>query len=680
MADSTHTFSSGSGHRMRAIELSYGEMTTFSSGGIMSKQTKTDLRKQHGYCLTCPLVPIHLVDIRRSRMNPLWISKKLRSSEGECVDGKCLKCHPEIDSQRGKPPAITSPSSFRSAQSAQSFASSISSCSMSSLESRETRTIGPVDQIGVGPRNSRAISPGSHNQPEQDGLPQRIRIAPRHTISRSRRNTEAVGSRRTSQEATPLSTYRSASCETENSGHKGRETARAGNSSSATTNSSRLPPRDLNHHADPSIPICSSSTEVDHGHGTFQSKSEGANSPSFHVQTIPALSIATQVPMTLGTTMQSLTTMLNVIKASGCVSTMTACLISTMEAHPSDEQVQLLCLTTVADEFDDVVFDSTVFVAANGDERVMQALKKFPTSLEVQEVGCYTLSVLAVNERNRPELIRRGACSHLEKSLSHHLGDTSLVLSVFTALRILSTEAEGRRILQDLSLSKTAVAAMQCNVMSASIQRDGCALLSNMAVDSVNKQVSTISKSDISAIVNAMQCHNNDESVMASACFALKNFTYSEANIRSMNQTEAICNALDMARKFDSVFISAEQTLEKIQISRAQDESLEEQELKALKAMVAEQSDDPAVMVGVLGILKACKWSGSVVTMCFKILKSLALTSEPHKQRLLSSITHDELSTFTEDFQSVDDIQTEAAILCGLVLEAGRSVAQACRG
>jgi len=35
-------------------KLSYSEMATDETGMVIPRETKVELRKQHGYCITCP--------------------------------------------------------------------------------------------------------------------------------------------------------------------------------------------------------------------------------------------------------------------------------------------------------------------------------------------------------------------------------------------------------------------------------------------------------------------------------------------------------------------------------------------------------------------------------------------------------------------------------------------------
>ena len=73
-------------------DLSYQDMAVDETGAVLSRDRKERLRLKHGYCPTCPTIPIQLYTMKRSRLNPLWSSKTPRSVEAECHNGMCLKC------------------------------------------------------------------------------------------------------------------------------------------------------------------------------------------------------------------------------------------------------------------------------------------------------------------------------------------------------------------------------------------------------------------------------------------------------------------------------------------------------------------------------------------------------------------------------------------------------------
>lgn len=344
------------------------------------------------------------------------------------------------------------------------------------------------------------------------------------------------------------------------------------------------------------------------------------------------------------------------------------CLVTAMESNQSDLCVQIFCLSTIRDELDDdddgAMNDS--LIAMKGIERILDAMVKFPTLVTVQELGCATLLTLASDDENRTYLIESAACESLCRAIEVNCRERSIVEMCFSILRILSTEMEGRNSMLECNVSKSVVAAMQYNLSCVSIQQDGCAIISNLTVDVLNNSVSLVSNDEIAVVVEAMQVHNTDETVMASACFALKNFAYNEQNLRTMNRTNNALEALEDAALFDSLSISASQTSEKLYLSQAEDESMVDHAYKVLMKKISTQIDDPEIMVVIVQSLREFKWSSYHVGACLKKLKPLALTSQPHMFTLLDNMTLNELLELNTNFPSIETIKSEVTALAKL--------------
>jgi hypothetical protein len=633
MSGSINGSSTGSGSRIEPHELSYGEVATFSSGGIISKQMKMDLRKQNGYCGTCPLVPVLLVDIRRSRINPLWISRKPRTKEGECLEGRCLKCSRDKDANHGKRPTIASSPSFHS-RSTQSFASSISSCSTGSLGTLHVASV-ESDQLCSQRGIAKSFSSVSQVQLQQGGYVQRdSKLPPRPARTSSEDSSDRYCSIGLTRRA-PLSREIS-----ENSSMQQVVEKRASVECTRIDSTCR----------DKSYDLAWDST--DSFWGKQQGKSVIAESQNRSFQSL-----------SLTSKLHEIQTKLSDMKNLESRKVFTEYLLATMDTNYFDESIQKHCLATIHEDLTTGALDGNAFVAANGTSRILVAMKAFPTSLTIQELGCDALIALATNECNSIDMIRQDACLSLCRILDLHSKEITNIEKVFVALRMLSTINEGRLRMLQIHLSNIVVAAMQCNLHSPAIQQDGCAILSNMSVDVKNNEVSVIGTSELTVIVEAMQVHSNDESVLASACFALKNFSYNSLNLRNMNRTSSMIEVLEQASSFYALSIAAEQTIEKLYISLAQDESLEDHARKELMVLVAEESDDPNIMEDILKKLKEFKWSSRLVSEWLQILKSLALTSIPHKLKLVDNLTLDELRYFTNEFPFVDLIKVEVSSL-----------------
>ena len=264
-------------------------------------------------------------------------------------------------------------------------------------------------------------------------------------------------------------------------------------------------------------------------------------------------------------------------------------------------------------------------------------------------------------------LIGHSVCKQVFKIITRHLGDEKMMSSAFAALRVLTTHSEARIALVQLSLSKQVVEAMQCNSRNATIQGDGCAILSNLAVDAVNAKVEPVDQSVILVVLEAMTQHKNDETVVSSACFAYKNLTYEESNLRSMSRTEGLLDSLQAALKqFASIF-EAHETLDRIYLALAEDASLEESIVAMLQAEATFADDQgPETIVNLLDTLKMYSWSRDVAAQCLTMLAELTMSSETNKAKLLANISLHQLRACVDACGNAKSIESELAVIIDL--------------
>ena len=378
MSASVTGASTGSNNRIEPHELSYGEVTVLSSGGIISKQMKLDLRKQLGYCLTCSHIPVLLVDIRRSRINPLWISKKPRTADGECIEGRCLRCSPKRDLSCG----TVAPS--RNVQLTRTFsiASSISSCSIGSNTSPHVSVSGPDPNK---PPNVQILS---------------ARMQPPRTPSRSSSGSTA-GFYGASSRQTPSSCYGSRSDSPMPANARGRSSMYICDDADSATQPSQKATNNT------------SNTWLDRQNSSVAACQPSSTSSSNKTRKEVSIKTSKQcVPDT--SKIEPIQAMLKEMKGVGNEIFM-ECLVTAMESNQSDICVQIFCLSTIRGELDDdddgAMNDS--LIAMEGIERILDAMVKFPTSVTVQELGCATLLTLASDDGNRTNLIKSAACESL---------------------------------------------------------------------------------------------------------------------------------------------------------------------------------------------------------------------------------------------------------------------------
>jgi hypothetical protein len=110
--------------------------------------------------------------------------------------------------------------------------------------------------------------------------------------------------------------------------------------------------------------------------------------------------------------------------------------------------------------------------------------------------------------------------------------------------------------------------------------------------------------------------------------------------------------------------------MEKIFLSRAQDESLEEATIKTLKEKVDfsafESLGNPDIINVLLETLIQFHWSLDVVTQCLKYIRALTTTSEQHRRVFLNHDKTSQIYIILKDFESNSDVQEQLSTLKNL--------------
>jgi hypothetical protein len=798
-----------------AMELSYQQsMMSFDrSGRMVSKEQKAKLREQLGYCLSCPGLPVRLYNIKRSRLNPLWCSKKAREAEGECANGRCLRCHPIqrrsqhlglssqsqsesseaesvqrpqnaqrsqrhsicITSQAGRSQPsgtqMTRSSSARPIRASSDPAPAGSLLSQSThaslsikprgaadpilshsghvslstkprgggrsadpLTSRSSHTRYTADPLMSNSSHSRKSLPSGNNSHADhlQGHSDHSRSGRRPSITNSNIGSHhSSGDRRPSMSnssADPLQGHsndaRRPSITNSNVGshHSSGDRGPSMSSSSADplqdhSNGGRRPSitnsnASSRHSSGDRRPSMSNSSSNDNS-DTLQSSSNHSRRPSltgsddhqipdrsgrqsiFRANSCQSLlsicslgedsedEMSYDIPAAiLKHTVKahppseedivkglivSLEALFSDIMATGESELITDIIISSMDSHFKVEKVQAFCIRTLAVIFTDSQFDCTCFLQANGHGRILLAMKSFPSSLEIHTQCCEALAALSSREIARTPLIRVGVCDFIDKALLRFLGEEKVAENAIQVLRSLSFEPEGSELLRRTGMMDKIVEVMYCNSASAALQRDGCALLSNLAVDVAKQSVLAVDKSILSVVVAAIKEHKHDQSVVASACFALKNLSYEESNLRSLARNNSLLEALLLAQQFPSASEDAEIVTERMQISLAEDQSLEEHICASLRALVGDNPDQPDIIVDVLETLKNNNWSERTTAECVEILISLVEQSEVHRSKLSerSNLRHLEAWAHSSEFNG--GIREDTLRLIGIV-------------
>jgi hypothetical protein len=374
--------------------------------------------------------------------------------------------------------------------------------------------------------------------------------------------------------------------------------------------------------------------------------------------------------------------------------------LGTMKEHQSVHAIQIFCLRTIckickgqdgrgdhSSSNKNMENNQQAIMEAGGGEFIVKAMSKFPDSMAIQEQGCGAIWSLGVNAKNRVGLTRAGACLMVYKALYDFLANEALVATAIGAMRTLSPELEAREAFKTLNTSKLTVQGMAMHPSSIAIQRDACALLSNLAVDIEKQSVVAVPREEMQAIVRAMENHRDVISVIQGACFALKNYSYEEKNCRTLRHCK---NAEDLLVHI-SVFQQASLTcqadaadiLERVQLSNTMDESMEyqavevfEQELADIhqecsSSFTADAETQQKQFTATFQFLKAHHdWSPRLVARGLKTLRQL-ITDKVGRDFLFEDIAND---GFTGGFAAIveycrlwKDNESVCVEACGLV-------------
>lgn len=249
-------------------------------------------------------------------------------------------------------------------------------------------------------------------------------------------------------------------------------------------------------------------------------------------------------------------------------------------------------------------------------------MKNHRHNLKVQQAGLNLLADWAEDDDLRLDLIRHGLCDHVAPLLSMHVGDAIAVQDVVGMLRLVTLEQEGRVLCHRVNASQLVVQGMQCHPTQGRIQTDGCAVLSNLALDLVDlKSVVVVSSAVLDAVVAALveqvalfQSGRGDVdwAVVKSACFTIKNFLYREENRRALASRDDLLQGLEtVVQKKPRGSKDAVVVFEKLQLSRVQDESLQAQVLEALQMLWYKPV--PEAVDEILSVWKEHAWSARIL-------------------------------------------------------------------
>eukprot|EP00521_Asterionellopsis_glacialis_P011559 CAMPEP_0195305906 /NCGR_PEP_ID=MMETSP0707-20130614/36931_1 /TAXON_ID=33640 /ORGANISM="Asterionellopsis glacialis, Strain CCMP134" /LENGTH=965 /DNA_ID=CAMNT_0040370115 /DNA_START=643 /DNA_END=3543 /DNA_ORIENTATION=- len=220
--------------------------------------------------------------------------------------------------------------------------------------------------------------------------------------------------------------------------------------------------------------------------------------------------------------------------ANDCVEIVLGILLESMKSHEHNEGIQeyglqQMVLLAKASRGSDV--NQRAILDLNIHKVAMEAMVNHASHPSILKESCELLWTLALADSCRGEVIQAGATASILRVVEEQPQEATVIQMAIGALRSLSADSQTKYSLKIKPVAK----AMKAQKLNADIQRDGCAYLSNAAVDTENETVAIVPYEVMEVVVDALTIHwRRSNEVAESASFCLKNYTFEEANIRAL--------------------------------------------------------------------------------------------------------------------------------------------------
>jgi hypothetical protein len=311
-----------------------------------------------------------------------------------------------------------------------------------------------------------------------------------------------------------------------------------------------------------------------------------------------------------------------------------------MREHNSNEEVLIYCLGIIWESCRGHENKKEAIMRSGGAKDILRAMNTFPNSQRLQEVGCGAIWSLSIKKQNRIDFIQGGACAIIMQAVESFVATEEVISSALGAARTLSPESKARDLLQRLEGSRLVTQAMTTHPFVDSIQRDGCAFLSNSAVNLEKQHVLVVPTSELEAVVQAMANHKYDPSVMKGACFALKNYTFDDTNCRRLRKIKDANELLNYATTYAACpegMDDACDILDSMRLTKSLDDSIEDQALISITSAVESQIRTSEVRHCILDFMAENDWSPKLTMYGLKLLNRIVCVEVSHRDGLFNS-------------------------------------------
>jgi hypothetical protein len=340
--------------------------------------------------------------------------------------------------------------------------------------------------------------------------------------------------------------------------------------------------------------------------------------------------------------------------ASGSSEFLVAVLLGAMRGHVQRSSIQAHCLGAMGDLCKENESHRCAVVAAGGEDDIIRCMRNHPDVVEVQERACFAVWSLCGDSSTRITFVLAGVCEELLHALQQHISNENLVRRAISAMRMLSPEADARDAFQSITASKSVAEAMILHSSCHYIQRDGCAFLSNVAVNLQQQCVTVVPKEELDAVVQAMANHRHVDSVRKGACFALTNYTHEEANCRTLRKCAGVFELISVAAQLEAdqgCAGDATSILERLEMSLILDESLEDEACASLRGVVECQMGTTHAVANIVKYMRNYEWSARVNECCIELCHTMiASMSNESVNAIFAEYTLSQIMRYASSF------------------------------
>jgi len=715
--------------------LSYMDFNIARDGSVMTCGQIKEERIRLGYCTDCQGVPIRLYTIGKSKFNPLYAKKHVSNVVGESLNGECLACKPYLDPNYKKKKLPKKQRSRRKTiDMVTSTSTPTSNNQHSDLMTRNERRISldnthilstPLDQNGDTRERPKIKKRGSTTN-ISSGLSTNISSS---SFSDSYTN-DGSSSRITGDAA---ASYNSSETKLDNiSGYRIQDTRdnreedmsndrensktdysvhifdpRAGERQYYFSNPNRLrstsesalsagQPHQRDFEGEDtsniSLPRSTSNSALSveqyhqrdfEGEGTsdITLSRRPLEMPQESKPTVSSAPYGEMVPepdpvspaLDNDISLSEIDSLIKDVNGIGDTGLVVDILVRHMKENHDTATLQGYCLGKIWDLCKENDEYKNAFIYENTPKFILSTMEKYLNNTIIQEQACGVLWAFCTSKENRMIVIRSGATAGILRATIKHINVEDLVATALGCLRTISPEPESRESITAMSGREYVCKAMTIHCHAAGIQRDACNFLSNCAVDLQKQEVARITECEVEAIGDAMVNHGDDASVMTGACFALKNFSFEEQNVRYIRLIDGIVELLEKISQYcedsracrDSSIV-----LERMLQSKLYDESLEDQVLESISQIMVEdlRTEAHQKIHQVIDLMQEYDWSFKVLATVFHSLTSLYQQYPNNRGRISSDQVIGSVAAKMKKYTKNAMVQINGCKLLGVIL------------